>query len=284
MSASPSLSPTSPPKPLLRIRPTSSWQAINFREIWAFRDLIGIMAGRDVKLRYRQTALGVIWVIMQPLMGAAIFSFLSGAFARPGAKGLIFPLTFTGMLVWTAFSSTLTKSSSCLIQNTNLVSKIYFPRLVLPLSTVVSSLIDFCVGLAMLVVFLFLYHIAPTPALLLLPVWLFFILMLSLGIGLIAAGLTVQYRDVQFVLPVMVQFMLLASPTWYTISRVPEKYHLLYMAYPLSGLLDACRWSVTPELPVHWGAVVYSMAFAVIAFVAGAYLFRSMERRFADVI
>jgi lipopolysaccharide transport system permease protein len=273
------------PTPHLKIRPSSRWQAINFAEIWAFRDLINILAGRDVKLRYRQTALGVIWVVMQPLMGAAIFSFLSGALKKPGSQGLIFPLTFVGMLIWTAFSSTLTKCSNCLLQNTNLVSKIYFPRLVLPLSTVVSTLIDFLVGAAMLVIFLVVYRISPTPALLLLPVCLFFVLLLSLGLGLVAAGLTVQYRDVQFVLPVFIQFMLLATPTWYQITDLPEKYQFLYMAYPLSGLLDACRWSVTPgSAVVHWGSVIYAMAFSVIVFIIGAYMFRSMERRFADVI
>lgn len=273
-----------PTEPLIKIRPTSRWKAIDFKEIWQFRDLVLILAGRDIKLRYRQTALGVIWVVMQPLLGAGIFSFLSGVIAKTPTDGPRYPFVFVGMLAWTALSTTLTKSSTCLIQNTNLVSKVYFPRLVLPLSTVVSTLIDFFVGLCMLALIMLVYGIVPTPALLLMPIWLFFLLALGLGFGLIAAGLTVQYRDVQFVLPVAIQFLLFISPIWYTLSALPDKYRLIYMANPLSGLLDAFRWSILPTGSLHWGSVAYSVIVSTVVMVIGAYSFRSMERRFADVI
>jgi lipopolysaccharide transport system permease protein len=280
-----SSSPTiMPPEPLIRIRPTSRWQAINFRELWAFRDLVHIMAGRDVKLRYRQTALGVIWVVMQPLMGAAIFSFLSGVIAKTPTEGPRFLFTFASFIAWTAFSQTLTKSSTVLISNANLVSKVYFPRLVLPISSMVSVLIDFLIGLVMLGFFMACWRVTPGWPLLLLPVWLLLMQFLALGIGLIAAGLTVQYRDVQFVLPVMIQFLLFVSPIWYPRSAMPEKYQLFYSLNPLSGLLDAFRWSVLGQAQVQWGSVAYSAVLSLAMMVIGAYSFRSMERRFADVI
>ena len=276
---------TQPPQPLTKIRPSSLWQAINFREIWKFRDLILILAGRDIKLRYRQAAMGIAWVVIQPLVGAAIFAFLSEVIAKTPTDGTPrFLFTFTGFIAWTAFSSTLTKVSSCLLQNSNLVSKVYFPRLVLPLSTVISVLIDFIVGLIVMFAFMLFWKIGLTINVLLMPVWLLLILMMALGVGLIAAGLSAQYRDVQYVLPVMIQFLLFISPVWYPRSAMPEKYHLLYNFNPLSGLLDAFRWSLLPSVPVDWGAVVYSGVLSLGVLLIGAYFFRSMERRFADVI
>jgi lipopolysaccharide transport system permease protein len=276
--------PAVDPRPHVKIRPSSRWQAINFREIWNFRDLIHILAGRDVKLRYRQTALGVIWVVMQPLLGATIFAFLSGVIAKTPTDGPRFPFTFASFLAWTAFSQTLLRVSSCLVSNANLVSKVYFPRLVLPISVVLSVLLDFVVGLPLLALFMVIWKVWPGAALLTMPIWLLLMLMMALGVGLIAAGLTVQYRDVAFVLPVLIQFLLFVSPIWYPRSAMPDKYQLLYTANPLSGLIDGFRWSVLGQGHVSPGAVVYSAIFAVAMLLIGAYAFRSMERRFADVI
>jgi lipopolysaccharide transport system permease protein len=224
-------------------------------------------------------------VVLQPLIGAAIFAFLSEVIAKTSTDGSPrFLFTFAGFIAWTAFSGTMTKVSTCLIQNSNLVSKIYFPRLILPLATVLSVLIDFAVGLVVLFVLMAFWHVLPTAAILLLPLWLLLMLMIALGVGLIAAGLTVQYRDVQFVLPVAVQFLLFISPVWYPRSAMPSKYHLFYDLNPLSGLLDAFRWSLLPSVQVNWGNIVYSSIFAVLVMFIGVYSFRNMERRFADVI
>jgi lipopolysaccharide transport system permease protein len=284
MSASPSILPPTHEEPMVRIRPTSRWKAINFKEIWEFRDLILILAGRDVKLRYRQTALGVIWVVMQPLLGAGIFSFLSAAIAKTPTDGPRYPFVFTGMLAWTAVSTTLTKVSICMVQNAHLVTKIYFPRLILPLSTVLSALLDFAVGFVMLAILMFAWDIHFGPQIILMPICLALLLALSLGIGLITAGLTVQYRDVQFVLPVFLQFLMFITPVWFNRAAVPEKYQWVYTINPFSGLLDVFRWSIIPGAALHWGAVLYSVIFAVVTLIIGAYSFRSMERRFADVI
>jgi lipopolysaccharide transport system permease protein len=274
-----------PGRPLLVIRPTSGWAALNLPEIWRYRDLLFTLASRDVKLRYRQTALGVIWVVLQPLLAAGIFSFVFGKVAHLPSDGVpYFLFSYAGLLAWNAFSSTLGKASTCLIQNSQLISKVFFPRLIVPLSTVFSSLIDFGVALAMMVVMLAYSRLAPGLTILLLPVWLLLILMLAAGCGLFAAALTVSYRDVQFVLPVLLQFAMYASPIAYSASAVPARWRLFYYLNPLSGLLEAFRCSLLGRGAVAWWAVAYGAAWAVAALIAGAFAFKRMERRFADVI
>jgi len=272
-------------KPYLVLRPPTGRQALDLGDIWQFRDLLLTLAGRDVRLRYRQTALGAIWVVLQPLIAAGIFSFVFGSVAHLKSDGLpYFVFSYAGLLGWNAFNSTLTKASTSLVQNAQLISKVFFPRLVLPLSTVFSSLIDFGVALAMLAVMLLVYHIAPTPGLLLLPLWLLLMLLLALGLGLLAAALMVSYRDVQYVVPVLTQFVMYASPVAYSVSNVPERLRAVYFCNPLSGLLEAFRWSLLGRGSLQTTALLYSTVFSLLAFVFGACTFKAMERRFADVI
>jgi len=274
------------PKPTLSIVPTSGWQAINLPELWQFRDLLTTLAQRDVKLRYRQTSLGVLWVILQPLLAAGIFSFVFGKVAKlPAPNGIPYLVfSYAGLLAWNAFSSTLTKTSSCLLQNSNLVSKVYFPRLALPLSTVFSTLIDFGVAFVVMIVLMLVNHVMPTLGILLLPVWLLLIVLLALGVGLYASALMVSYRDIQYVLPVVTQFLLYASPVAYSASLVPAKYRLIFEINPLTGLLEAFRWSLLGVGNFPLAAVTYSAIITVVVLVAGAFSFKSMERKFADVI
>lgn len=272
-------------QPLLRIRPATGWASFSLRELWQFRDLLVVLAARDVKLRYRQTALGVAWVIFQPVLAAGIFSFVFGTVAKLPSGGVPhFVFAYAGLLAWNAFSGTLTKASSALVGNSQLVSKVYFPRLILPLSSVPSSLIDFAVAMVVMVVLLAAYRIAPGAAVFLLPVWLVLILLLALGLGLLAGALMVSYRDVQYVLPVLVPFLLYASPVAYPASAVPQRLQPVYFLNPLSGLLEGFRWSLLGEGPLHWGYAGYGAAAAVVLFAAGAVVFKRMERRFADVI
>jgi lipopolysaccharide transport system permease protein len=274
-------------KPYLVIRPGSGWAALNLGEIVQFRDLLVSLASRDVKLRYRQTALGVLWVVLQPLISAGILSFVFGKVARltsPDPKVPYFLLVYAGQLGWTVFASTLTKTSTSLVGNAHLVTKVYFPRLILPLSTLFSTLIDFGVGLAMLLVLLLITRVHPGLEALLLPVWLLLVMLLALGIGLCASALTVTYRDVQYILPVASQFLMYASPVAYAVNNVPEYIRPYYYWNPLSGLLEAFRWSLIGMGTVHWGYVGYSAAVALIVFVLGAYSFKRMEKKFADII
>ena len=274
------------PKPTLSIVPTSGWKAINLPELWQFRDLLTTLAQRDVKLRYRQTSLGVLWVILQPLLAAGIFSFVFGKVAKlPAPNGIPYLVfSYAGLLAWNAFSSTLTKTSGCLLQNANLVSNVYVPRLALPLSTVFSTLIDFGVAFVVMIVLMLVNHVVPALGILLLPVWLLLIVLLALGVGLYASALMVSYRDIQYVLPVVTQFLLYASPVAYSASLVPAKYRLIFEINPLTGLLEAFRWSLLGVGHFPLAAVTYSAIITVVVLVAGAFSFKSMERKFADVI
>ncbi|MGH7215527.1 MAG: ABC transporter permease, partial [Tepidisphaeraceae bacterium] len=277
--------PLSPRKPLMVIKPTRGWAALNLSEVWHFKDLLLSLAGRDVKLRYRQTILGVAWVLLQPLLAAGIFSFVFGVVARLPSDGVpYFAFTFAGMLAWNAFSSTLSKTSGCLVGHAQLVSKVYFPRLVLPLSTIFSTLIDSAVAMGMMAILMAVYGIVPGWGIVLLPVWFALALMLAVGMGLYACALAVTYRDVPYILPVLLQVMLYASPIAYALSAVPEKLRGFYLINPLSGLLEAFRWSLlnTGSLPVLW--VAYSAVVSVALFIGGAFAFRKLERKFADVI
>jgi lipopolysaccharide transport system permease protein len=274
---------TSPYQTILK--PSSGWAALNLLEVWKYRDLLLVLAMRDVKLRYRQTALGVIWVVLQPLLAAGIFSFVFGKVAKMPSDGVpYFIFSYAGQLGWNLFSGTLSKSSAVLVGNSQLVSKIYFPRLVLPLSTIFSCLIDFGVALAMMVVLMICYHIVPHIGLLLFPLWLLLFVMMGVGIGLITSALSVEYRDINYVVPIFVQFLMYASPVAYSVSAVPIKWHAIYMMNPLSGLLEAFRWSFLGVGHLDWAILSISIVFSIVIFVVGAFSFRKMERRFADVI
>jgi lipopolysaccharide transport system permease protein len=271
--------------PHLIIRPSRGWMVLNLREVWAFRDLVWSLAARDLKLRYRQTALGVLWVIAQPLAAAVIFAFVFGKVARFSSDGMPYLVfAYAGLFVWNTFQTAIQKVSTCLISNAPLVTKVYFPRLVLPISCVLSSLVDVLVTLVILGVLMACYRIVPSWALLLSPVWLFLTLCLALGIGLIAAAMTVSYRDAQYVLPVALQLALYASPVAYSVALVPAKLRFLVELNPLAGLLEAMRWSLTATGDFHWRSLAYSAAGSTVALLWGAFLFRRMERDFADVI
>jgi lipopolysaccharide transport system permease protein len=272
-------------RPYVTIRPPSRWVPINVRELWHFHDLLMTFAGRDVKLRYRQTLLGGLWVILQPLAGAGIFTVVFGRVAHLPSDGVpYFLFAYMGLLAWNAFSQTLTRSSISLLGGANLIAKIYFPRLILPLSVVFSTLIDSAVALAMGGVLMALNGVAPGPGVLLLPVWFLLLLMMAMGIGLTTSALNVSYRDVGFVVPVVVQFLLFASPVAYAVSAVPHSLHFFYLLNPLTGLLEAFRWSILGSGHPDWAGVVYSAVASVVLFVAGGYAFKSLERKFADVI
>lgn len=289
-SSSPQLSQNPPSrKPTVTLKPDTGWTALNLRQLWLFRDLFLTLAVRDIKLRYRQTALGAIWVVCQPLMTAGIFAFIFGKVAKMPSEGVpYFIFAYAGLLAWNAFSSTLNKASSCMVSHAGLVSKVYFPRLVLPLSTMLSTLLDFAVASVVMVVLMIANQIVPGPQVLLLPIWLLLTLMLAVGFGLFAAALAVSYRDVAYILPVLISLLLYASPIAYPLNEalknIPERFHIFVFLNPLSGLIPAFRWSLINTQPPHWGYVAISAVFCFVVLLGGAFTFKRMERRFADVI
>jgi lipopolysaccharide transport system permease protein len=283
--AGPSHADVPAPEPFLIIRPTRGWAARNLREVWQFRDLLFTLAGRDLKLRYKQTALGIIWVVLQPLMAAGIFSFVFGKVAKLPSDGVPYLLfSFAGLLGWNLFSNTLTKTSSCLVGNAQLISKVFFPRLVLPLSSIPSALVDFAVAAGMMVVMMCVYRVAPGWTLLLAPLWLAMLLMIAMGIGLCTAALSVSYRDVQYILPVFTQILLYASPVAYSVSAVPENLRMFYYANPLTAPLEGLRGSILGGTMPGWQGLAWSGVCAVMLMAIGMMSFKRMERRFADVI
>lgn len=271
--------------PLLVMRPNQGWSSLNAREVWTFRELLWTLAGRDLKLRYKQTALGVIWVVLQPLMAAGVFTFVFGVVAKLPTDGMPpFLLAYTGLLGWNLFNNTVTKASASLTGNSQLISKVYFPRLILPLSAVPSVLVDFAVAAGMLVVMLVIYGVAPPLSLVLLPVWMAVLLALALGLGLMTTALSVSYRDVQYILPVALQIMLYAGPTAYSASAVPARWRTFFYFNPVSGPLEAFRASLLGTPFPRSGALWYAAAVSAVCLAAGLYLFKRMERKFADVI
>ena len=272
-------------QPYLIIRPPKRWVPINLRELWEFRDLLSRFVVRDLKLRYRQTALGVIWVVLQPLLAAGAFAFVFGKVANLDSEGVpYFAFAYTGMLAWNLFSGALTRMSGSLVGNAQLVSKIFFPRLVLPFSTLGSVLVDFAVALAMGVVVLAVAGVTPGLALVTLPLWLALVLLLAAGVGLLAAALMVPYRDVQYMVPVATQLLLYASPIAYALSSVPQSARGWMRLNPLTGVLEGFRWSVLGTNQLDGVATAWAIGCAVVLFLVGAFVFNRMERKFADVI
>lgn len=281
--------------PYVVIRATTGWRALNLREVWQFRDLLLSLGGRDVRVRYKQTALGVVWIVLQPLIAAGLLSFVFGNVAGLKAPGPVpnFLFVFTGFVGWTVFSKTLTRAASSMVGNQQLVSKVYFPRLVLPLSSVLSTLVDFAIALSMLAVLLGLYWHLPGVNVLMMPVCLGFMMMLAMGLGLCATAIAVSYRDVDYLIPVFTQFLMYGSPVAYDVSKVVEKVEQgripewvlqLYYMNPMVALLEGFRWSVLGVGQVHPGYLAYSAAASLFVFLLGAYAFKRMEKSFADVI
>ena len=269
------------------LRPTRGWVALDVAELLRFKDLLFELARKDIKLRYRQTLLGIAWVALQPLFGAGLLTFafavVAGLEAPQGTSFFLF--SFAGLLAWNIFSWTLSKTSASMVGNSYLVSKVYFPRLILPLSGAISTLLDFLIALVLILLVLAGTHALPDARFLVLPLWILLVLCLAMGVGLIAAALTVDYRDVQHILPVVIPFMLYASPVAYDSSLISARYQTaFYLANPLAALIEGFRWSLMgttlPALPY----LVYSGAIAVGTFLLGAAVFKRAERRFADVL
>ncbi len=268
-----------------RIQPSRGWSALDLRELWRFRDLFLILAGRDVKLRYRQTALGVIWVILQPLLAALIFAVVFGRLANLPSDGVPYLLfVYVGLLPWNFFSGALQRAGNSLISDSKLISKVYFPRIIVPIASTGAVLIDFLVAAGVLVVLLAVYRVAPTWNLLALPALLALLLVISVGISLWLSALNVYYRDFMYALPFVVQVWMYASPLVYSGSTVPDRWKPLYALNPMAGVIDGFRWATLGTQPFPWVSVSLAVLIGGLGFVAGAFVFRRVERSFADVV
>lgn len=253
--------------------------------LWEAREVLFRFAARDVTLRYRQTALGVVWVVLQPLLAAGVLSFVFGNVAHLSSNGvppLLF--TFAGLLVFNLVNTILTRGTNSLVQNAQLVSKVFFPRMLVPLATAGSAMLDFCVSLAFLGVLLAVHGVHPGPAVAFVPAWLLLTVCLASGIALVTSALMVSYRDVQYVVPFLLQVALYASPVAYAVGKVPANYRIFYDVNPLTWLLADMRWSVLHQHRPSLTILVLSVVVPLAVLVAGALVFEHRERGFADVI
>lgn len=257
----------------------------SWRELWEAREVALRFGQRDVVLRYRQTFVGVAWVLLQPLASAGIFSIIFGAVAKLSSDGVpYFLFSFMSMLIWTVFSNILSRSAPSLVANQALVSKVFFPRAMVPLSTALSVLLDFAVGLVLGIVLLFAFRVNPGWPVLLVPVWVAIVGLTAMGIGLATSAWMVKYRDVQYVLPWVLQIALYATPVAYATSSVPAALRPLFLANPLAWMLDGFRWSVLgTAMPPAW-QLAGSLVVAVLVFFLGLVVFQRYERTFADLI
>lgn len=277
------LNPT--PAPTISIRPPQGWLPVNLTEIWAYRELLYFFAWRDVKVRYRQTVIGFTWAIIQPLLMMVAFSLFFGSLAKLPSENIPYPLfSYAAVLPWNLFAAGLSRSSNSLVGEANLIQKVYFPRLLLPLSGVLSPVVDFLIAFAVLLGLMLYFGYYPRVNMLALPFLLLLELMLALGIGMWLSAINVEYRDVAYAVPYFIQLGLFASPVVYSASFVPERYQTLYgLLNPMVGIIEGFRWAIlgtSPPGPV----MLASAAITVLMLVTGAFFFRRREKAFADVV
>jgi lipopolysaccharide transport system permease protein len=269
----------------LRIAPSRGWVPLKLSELWEYRELLYFLVWRDVKVRYKQTALGASWAIIQPFFTMVVFSLFFGHLGKIPSDGLPYPIfAFAALVPWTFFANGLSQSSNSLVGSSNLITKVYFPRLIIPLGSVFSGIIDFIIAFAVLLGMMLFYGLWPTLNILWLPLFLLLALITSLGVGLWLSALNVEYRDVRHVVPFITQFWLLATPIGYPSSMLPEPWRTLYGLNPMAGVVEGFRWALFGTSSAPGPIIAVSAGAAVLILVTGAFYFRRMEKTFADIV
>jgi lipopolysaccharide transport system permease protein len=267
----------------IRIEPPRGLFELRFAEIWQYRELLYFFVWRDVKIRYKQTAIGVLWVILQPVLNMLVFTLFFGRLAKLPSDGLPYPVFYFAALVpWTYFSYSLSSTTNVVVEHQRLITKVYFPRLILPISTALSGLVDFAIGFAVLSIFCFAYGIRPTLAALWLPILLLLALFTALGVGLWLSALNALYRDVRYVIPFLVQFWMFASPVAYPSSLVPARWRWLYGLNPMAGVIDGFRWAITGHGQPPGPILLVSTAAVLLVSFGGLLFFNRMETAVVD--
>lgn len=270
---------------ILVLKPTTGWISLNLRDLWRYRELIYFLTWRDILVRYKQTLLGATWAILQPLMQMVVFNFLFGNMANIPTGAIprtIF--TFSALLPWNLFAKSLSDASRSLVSNRSMITKVYFPRLVIPLASILSGLVDFLIAFVILVGMMIYYQLAVPATIWLLPVVIFFALILALGVGLWFSAWNLHYRDVGYFIPFLTQFWMLATPIAYPLSEIPEQWQNLYMINPMVGVVESFRWALLGGDPVPRLALIITGSLSVLILISGLYYFRRMERTFADTV
>jgi len=258
-----------------------------WKDIWRYRELFYVLSWRDIAVRYKQTAIGVAWAVIRPLVTMVVLTVIFGHFAKLPSEGdaPYAIMVYAAMLPWHFFANSLSQSSFSLVNNPNLITKVYFPRMIIPASTVFTNLVDFLISFAVLLLLMAYYRYVPSLRFLLLPAFLFFALLSSFGVGLFFTALNVKYRDLRFVVPFVVQLGLYASPVAYSSTIIPEHYRFVYSLNPMVGVIDGFRWAILGgESEIYWPGFLTSAAVTLLFLLLGVHFFRKVERTFADVI
>ena len=271
--------------PLTIIEPSRGWLGLNFRELWDYRELLYFLTWRDVKVKYKQTIIGAGWAILQPLVTMVVFTLVFKTIADMPSDNIPYPIfTYTALLPWNLFAGALNRSTVSLVAQSNLISKVYFPRMIIPLSATISGLVDFVIAFVILLAMMFWYRIVPTVAVLSLPLFVIIALVAALAVGLWLSALNVRYRDVGQAIPFLVQIWMFASPVAYSISALPEKWRLLYSLNPLAGVIEGFRWAMLRKETPDFVVIGISTVAMIALLLSGIVYFKRTERTFADLI
>jgi len=276
--------PPLPEAPLVIIQPSPSWVGLGLRDLWSYRELLLFLIWRDLKVRYKQTVFGVLWVVMQPLLMTVVFTVFLGKLAQIPSNNIPYALlVLSGLLPWTFLSSAITGSSNSLVGNAHLITKVYFPRMIIPIAAVAARLVDFAISFIILAAMMIYYGVGLTSKITLLPLLILLITALALSIGMITSALNVKYRDVGVAIPVLIQLWMFASPIVYPLELVPERWQNLYSLNPLAGIIMGFRASLLGT-DIYWNALAISAIVTVCLLIYSAYAFRRMEKNFADIV
>lgn len=271
-------------RPFVRREPRPGWVAIDFGELWRYRELLIFHAARDIKLRYKQTALGAAWAILQPVLTMVVFSIFFGQLAGVPSDGIPYPIfAFCALLPWQLFAYALTQSSNSLVNNSQMLTKVYFPRLIIPLASVLSGLVDFVIACTVLLGMMLVYDIVPGWAMLTLPLFTLLAVAAAVAAGIWLSALNVKYRDIRYIVPFLTQFWLFITPVAYSSTLVPERWQAIYSVNPMVGVVDGFRWALLDRTPP--GPMLIVSVTATLLLLAGGLLyFRRMEKTFADIV
>jgi lipopolysaccharide transport system permease protein len=273
------------PMPVFRLAPRHGWTSLQLADLWQYRELLYFLIWRDVKVRYKQTILGAAWAVIQPLFTMLVFSVFFGRLAKMPSDGVPYPIfAYAALVPWTFFANGLSQSADSLVGSANLLRKVYFPRLLIPMATVLSGLLDFVIAFAVLLVLMVWYNVYPTAHVAWLPLLLLLALVTSLGVGLWLSALNVLFRDVRYTVPFLVQFWLFATPIAYPSSLLSEPWRTVYGLNPMVGVVEGFRWALVGAANAPGPMVIVSACMAVVLLVGGAYYFRRMETTFADMV
>jgi len=274
---------TTPPQTI--IEPAKGWQLIDWRELYRYRDLFFFLVWRDIKTRYAQSILGVGWAIIQPLFSMVVFTIVFGNLAKVSSDGMPYAIfSYTALVPWTYFSGSLTSSSGSLLSASGMLTKVYFPRLVIPLAPALAKLVDFAIALLILFGLMLFFRVSPTAGVFAIPLLIVLMFLAATGMGMWFTALAIQYRDINYAMNFIVQLMMYGSPVIYPVSSVPEQYQTLYALNPMVGVIEGFRAALLGTRPMPWDWIAIGAAVAAFLFLTGALYFRRMERIFADVV